>query len=278
MSAPVLPLESLQRWMQAVVVHPGEIDEALSGPASVELPAERVAEVIRPTDVLTAAERIEIYHSMYLLRMEETLAGDYEALKHFLGDDAFLKLVTDYVQVHPSRSYSLSHLADHLVEFVARYPALRRPEFCLELASLEHAISRVFNAEAEVPLDEAAVAAVPAEAWESARLVPIRAFRLMSFRYPVNAYLESVREEDHDHHPKPRLRSEWVAIHRRDFAMKRRSMSREAHDLLADLTSGTPLGPALEAAVKRTRKLAPETLSGWFREWVADGIFARVEL
>jgi Putative DNA-binding domain len=279
MSATAFPLERVQRWMQAVVVHPGEIAEALAAPAAAaEVPPVQVGDVILPTEALSSAERVGIYHSMYLLRMRDALAGDYEALKHFLGDHDFFELVRAYVQAHPSRSYSLNRLGDHLPDFVGALNTLKRRDFCHDLARLECAMAQVFDAEEVAPLSEAQIAAVPAQAWEGARLKTIPAFRLLGFRYPVNAYLQTVREDNHDH-PKARLRNEWIAIYRRDYAVWRLSLSRDAFDLLTDLAAGVPLGAAIEAALRR-RKRAPsaEALSSWFREWVSGGVFARVEL
>src|SRR5262245_32289965 len=100
-----LPLPSLQRWMQAVVAHPGRVEEAVADPAAAaELAPAGIEELILPSRSLTPVERVGIYHGMYLLRMEEALATDYPALKHFLGDEAFRALVRGYVQAHPSRS------------------------------------------------------------------------------------------------------------------------------------------------------------------------------
>lgn len=279
MSAPNLPLDRLQRWMQAVVVHPGTVEEAVAGPgAAAELGPEHVGDVILPTARLTPIERVGIYHSMYLLRMQEALDKDYEALKHFLGDDGFFQLVRDYVQVHPSRSYSLNRLGDRLPEFISSASQFRRRAFCHDLARLECAMAQVFDAPETTPLGAEQIAAVPPEAWERARLRTIDAFRLLAFRYPVNAYLQSVRDDNHDH-PKPRQKNEWLAIYRKDFAVWRLSLSREAHDLLADLASGVRLGAALESALRRSRRsLTAEALSGWFREWVSGGVFASVEV
>jgi hypothetical protein len=278
-SAAVLPLEQLQRWMQAVVVHPGDTAAALAGPdAAAVLAADRVGDVILPTDALSPADRVGIYHSMYLLRMHDALANDYEALRHFLGDHGFFELVRDYVQVHPSRSFSLNRLGDHLPDFVATAATLARRDFCHDLARLECAMAQVFDADEVAPLSQAEIAAVPAEAWEGARLRTIPAFRLLAFRYPVNAYLQSVREDDHAH-PKARLKNEWVAVYRRDFAVWRQSLSRDAHALLTDLADGMTLGAAIEAAMQRggKRPLSTDALFRWFREWVSGGVFRSVE-
>ncbi|HET7292102.1 MAG TPA: DNA-binding domain-containing protein [Vicinamibacteria bacterium] len=281
MSALPLPLDRMQRWMQAVVVNPGSAEAGVRSPeAQREVPAERIGDVILPSATLTPVERVGIYHGMYLLRMRDALAGDYPGLEHFLGDGGFLRLVNEYVQAHPSRSHTLNRLGDHLPGFVAGHATLPRREFCAELARLELAVTDVFDAPEAPPLGQDAIAAVPAEAWERARLRPIAAFRLLAFRYPVNAYLQSVRDEDHDHHPKPRLRSEWVAVFRRDYAVYRLELSKPAHDLLADLVRGERLGDAIAAALERPGRQRPsaEDLFRWFREWVSGGIFAEVRL
>ncbi len=277
--APEVGLERLQRWMQAVIVHPGDIAEALHCQgAQDEVPAEAVGDVILPSKTLAPAERVAIYHGMYLLRMEEALGTDYPALKHFLGDEGFFDLVRDYVQVHPSRNYSLNPLGRHLPEFVKSATGLKRPDFCHELARLEWAVALAFDGPETPRLSEAQIAAVPPEAWETARLEPVGTFQLETFRYPVNDYLQTVVEDNHDH-PKARLKDSWIAIYRRDFTVYRLDLSRAAHDLLADLSRGTPLGDAIGAAIKTGGRRAPSEheLFRWFRQWVSVGVFQSVQ-
>lgn len=273
-------LAVLQRWMQAVVVHPGSIEEAVGSPeAGRDVRPADIGSVILPSASLSPAERVEVYQRMYLLRMEEALETDYPALQHFLGAERFRDLVRDYVQSFPSRSYSLNRLGDHLPEFV-RTAKVPRPEFCHDLARLELAVSQVFDEEETPALTEAEIAAVPAEAWEAARLVPIAAFRLMALRYPAGAYLTSVKDDDHENHPRPRLQAEHVAVYRRDYAVWRHDLTRPAHDLLADLVAGRTLGEAVAAALGRGGRRAPteEALFRWFREWMSSGIFQAVYL
>jgi hypothetical protein len=274
------PLDGLQRWMQAVVVHPGTTDEAVASPdAQREVPAEALGEVILPSPTLSPVERVGVYHDMYLLRMHDCLAGDYEALKHFLGDRGFIDLVRDYVKQHPSRSYSLNRLGDHLPEFLETASGIRRRGFSVDLARLERAVARVFDAPEMPPLSEAALAAIPEAAWEGARLRTVPGFELLSFRYPVNAYLQTVRDDDHDH-PKPRVRSSWAAVYRHDYSVWRLDLTRPEHDLLRDLSSGQPLGAATATALKRGGRRAPkeDDLFAWFRRWASGGMFATVDL
>lgn len=274
-----MPLGDLQRWMQTVIVHPGDVDEAVASPdAGAILPLDRLGDVILPSATLTATERVGIYHGMYMLRMYDALAFDYPGLEHFLGPDRFHDLVHAYVQAHPSRSYTLNRLGDHLPEFLQTASVPRRA-FCHDLARLELAVTEAFDAAETSALSEAAIAAVAPDAWERARLRPVASFRLLALRYPVNDYLQSVRDEDH-RHPAARAKNTWVAVYRRNYAVYRLDMSRVAHDLLADLASGMPLGQALGAALQRGGRPQPEpdVLFRWFREWMSGGVFQSVEL
>jgi putative DNA-binding protein len=273
-------LERVQRWMQAVLVHPGTLAEAVAGPeAAAELPPEHIGDVVLPSRTLTPTERVGIYQGMYLLRMEEALSTDFPGLKHFLGDEAFFELVRDYVQQYPSRHFSLNRLGDHFPDFVGAASGLRRPAFCEDLARLELAITHVFDAPETPPVSAETLAAVPAEDWERARLEPIAALRLVALRYPAGPYLDTLDDERH-RHPAIRRRDNWWAVYRRDYTVWRKELTRAAHDLLTDLLAGKTLGEAVEAALRRSgRSRAREAqLFRWFREWAADGLVRSVRV
>jgi hypothetical protein len=216
---------------------------------------------------------------MYLLRMEEALESDYPALKHLLGDSRFSALVRDYVAAYPSVTYTLNRLGDHFPEFVAKWKGAPRRAVAHDLARLELAMAEVFDADETPPLSEADIAAVAPEAWERARLTPVAALRLLAFRYPVNAYFQSVRDESHDHPPLTR-KDTYLAIYRRDYTIWRHDLSRPAHDLLADLVAGKPLGKAVASALARGGRYAPtaDQLFRWFREWATGGVFTAIRL
>jgi hypothetical protein len=272
-----LPLERLQRWMQEVVVHPGTIEEALSSPAAAAHAA-GAAELILPSRTLEPAERIEIYQGMYVLRMAEALASDYPALQHFLGGHAFHELVRDYVQVHPSRSYTLNRLGDHLPDYLENARTLKQHAFLAELARLELAVAQVFDAPEVAPLSEAQIAEVPLEDWERAVLQPVPAFRLLTMRHNANDYAQAVKQETRP--PRPRPGTSYVAIHRRAYAVYRHALPRAGHDLLQKLADGVALGDAVRTAMKRRgRERAQEQqYFRWFRDWVAGGVFASVRI
>ena len=239
-------LNQLQLWVQQYV---------RGSDASLDA----VESIITPSSGMTSPERIGVYREMYLVRLVEALETDYPGLRHFLGAVEFARVVGRYVDSFPSRSYTLNRLGDHLPEFLG-------PGFAGELAQLELALSEVFDAEESPVLSAAAIAAVPPDSWESAVLLPINAFRLLSFHYPVSAYLTAV--QDSTPSPPIRRKRSYVACYRRQYAVHRIDLTRPAFQLLTDLAAGVPLGKAVKTYGKQ--------LFPWFQEWAAEGLFRAV--
>ena len=272
-------LERVQRWMQALIQDQGSCEEAIqSKRAQAEIPAEQAGAVVLPSKTLSSFERLNIYREMYLLRMEEALASDYPALKQFLGGEEFMRMVARYVEVYPSRSYTLNRLGDHVPEFVATLEDLPEKDFCYDLARLELALTGVFDAGETAPLAAEAVRAVPQEAWETARLKPIEAFCLLEFEYPVSRYLGFVDEEN----PAPRLgkKKTWVVAYRSKYRVHRMDLTEAGYALLAALAAGTTVGDAIVGVMTRRWRPAvkQKQLFEWFRDWMAEGLFQAVEV
>jgi hypothetical protein len=273
-----LTLPSLQGWMQAVIEHPGAVEEAVDAPAArAALDPAEIERVIRPSRTLTSVERVGVYHGMYLLRMVEALEGDYPAVAHFLGQEGFADLVTRYVQAHPSVSYTFNRLGARFPEFLRESRGIRHRAFAADLARLELLVTEVFDAPESPAWPAEEVARVPHDAWEAARLEPIAAFRLGAFGYPVNAYLQSVKEEKHDHPPTAR-QATWTAVWRKNYEVWRLDLSKPQHDFLKALAKGRPFGKAVLDAARGLQGEAGEQLFRWLRDWVAEGMFTKLDV
>ncbi len=213
-------------------------------------------------------ERLAVYQGMYPLRMHDALAADYPGLEAFLGDHLFGHFVADYVAVHPSRSYTLNRLGDHVPGFVKTWHHPKRA-FLADLARLELAITETFDA-AE---DDGAPAAPPPHVdadWESRRFGIAPTLRLLSFRYPVGPALDALKA---GRRGLPRPRTSWVAMYRRSFVVWRQDLTRGEFHLLSALAAGEPLGKALRARGAQGRQAAlAAAVRRAFRIWTSEGI------
>ncbi|MDE2758010.1 MAG: DNA-binding domain-containing protein [Acidobacteriota bacterium] len=271
-------LGNTQKWMQAVILHPGSDHQAVASPRARKLvPASEFPSLIRPSRTLDSFDRIGIYRGMYLARLQEALEADYPGLRHFLGPKRFSDLVRGYVDRYPSQSYTLNRLGDHLPKFIQSSPGIARKDFLYELARFELLMSRLFDAEESPVLTPEAIAAVPPECWETARLEPVAALSVQALRYPVGAYLEAVRQGKP--RPSTRRKKHWAVVYRRQYALRWLDLSPAAYRLLHALVNGVPLGEALSGVLRRGRQPVGEVqLFSWFRGWVTEGLFQAVEL
>ena len=273
-----LGLPRLQKWMQAVIEQPGTADEAVASDAArAQLDPSDIGRVILASKTLTPVERVGVYQGMYLLRMIEALEGDYPAVAHFLGDEEFADLVARYVAAHPSTSYTFNRLGRRFPEFIRRTRGVRKKAFVADLARLELAVTEVFDAPESPAWPAEEIARMPHEAWERAVLKPIAAFRLGAYAYPVNAYLQSVKEDNHDH-PGVGRKPTHVAIWRKRYEVWRLDLPEPAFDFLQSLARGRPFGKAVASAARglQGKGNAGDQLFRWLRDWVAEGMFERV--
>lgn len=263
--------ENLQHWMVEVITHTGSIEAALASPAAAALvEPSRIGELVRPTEELTSAERLGIYHGMYLLRMEEALSSDYPALRRRLGARRFADLVAAYVAAHPSSSYTLNRLGDALPAFLATRATSPAREALAELARLEQGITEAFDADESPTLAASTLSNLPPETWGACRFVPQAALRLVCTRHDVGEQLDAL------HAGRPvraaRRRRTHIVLFRRDYEVRRLTVGRAEFRLLEVLCAGATLGDALTHVPERHA----DQVFAWFQSWLAGGVFSSV--
>src|SRR5688572_9627272 len=177
-------LDEVQRWLFTYITEPGDRAGALAAAEREAGLASGSAErLVLPSPTLAPLERISIYRNTYLLRMEEALETDFPCLQSALGPEAFFRLVEEYVQVHPSRFWTLNHLSVEFAAWVGQVRWLGRQRAPLgELAQLEWALCQVFDAPSSSVLDPSGLAAHPPDRFVDLRFEPIPALRLVASR------------------------------------------------------------------------------------------------
>jgi hypothetical protein len=285
-------LDQLQRWMQAVLMHPGGAAEGVASAAArqvIDVAAEQAERVVTRSRALSALERLAIYNRAYYARLLDCLRESYPVLFHALGEDAFGAFALAYLQQYPSRSYTLNHLGENFPRYLAESrPADEGgaagpswPDFIIDLATLEWTYDEVFDGpgvEGQPLLDAEALRAVPPERWPEARLLPVPCLRLLELRYPVHLYYTAVRRQEEADFPEPA--ETRLAITRRQYIIRRHELGRAQFVLLDALLRGATVGEAINRAgdTADDEERFATALGEWFRDWTAEGFFRAVEL
>jgi hypothetical protein len=293
-------LDELQRWLQAVVTHPGGAAAGIDSAEArdqIALAPRQVERVVTRSQALSAIERLEIYNRAYFARLLECLREEYSVLAAALGSELFDSFAIGYLEAHPSQSYTLSRLGAGFPEFLAdtrpktggtlvtppdssseeNGPIADWPEFLIDLARLERAINEVFDApgcEGRPLLDGTKLSAISPARWPETRLVCVPCLRVMQLSHPVNDYFSAIRRGEKP--PIPAPAPTHLAITRRDYRVLRYPLEPAQQELLQALLEGEPVGRAIERAAAvslLTYAQLAGALREWFRFWTAEAFF-----
>jgi hypothetical protein len=290
-------LASVQRWMQAVIMHPDGVAAGTQSEEArqhIEVSPGELEQVVSRSRNLTSEERLEIYHYAYFSRLLECLRNIYPMVAKTLGEEIFDALAIGYLHSHPSGSYTLDRLGDNFPRYLhesrpdlddAGEPSETWPDFLIDLARLEWNIGEVFDGpgvEGQTTLGTEQLLGMDPNRWPEVRLSPAPCLRLLSFRFPVNDYFTSLRQaaDDAGLPSIPQPAESWLALSRRDFVVRRHALEVAQYELLASLAGGQTIGAGIEQlAAKATvdfDRLADQ-LQEWFRTWTAAGFFMGLE-
>ncbi len=274
------PFGDLLDWFSTVVTNPKSAADgvAQAEPIQARLGAERVEGIVKPTDRMTAVERMGIYQYAYHARLVGCLEDDYPVVADALGASRFELLARKYIEAHPSDRPNLNPFGRHFPEFVATQKAwLDDWAFIRDLARLEWALVEVLHAAPHEGLSMASLEALPQVEWPEIRLPPSPTLRFLELDYPVNAYFQANRRGESVAIPAPSPSA--TAVYRVGYRLWRMDLSPAMAEVLGALVRGATLGEALACLedprfaeeVKETQVMV------WFKEWVVGGFFAPFE-
>ena len=261
--------------------------------------------LVRGDARLDATGRIDIYAGMYFYRLRDALAEDYPRVVAVIGGARFHNLITDFLLVHPSHSWSLRFVGEPLAGFIAAHPLSREYPFLADLARLEWARVEAFDDEDAEPIARLRVAGLAQERIARLRLGLVPASRLLALEHAVAPlWLELARSGEataaggHDSEAAvdtghfeeipparvavPRREASWFRVWRHGFKVYHRGVRADEHAclvLLRDAGATLPeIGDViLEHAAKRGVKgsvqdEATRRMAGLFELWLSEGL------
>jgi len=262
----VQQLREAQRWLGAIVLEPGRLDD--------DAFAAEIADVLVCSSPEAVTARLRAYTGGYPARIGEALAEMYPALKHVVGVSAFAALVARYVPHVPDGIYNLSDVGVSLAEFLAGDTLTRDFPFASDLARLEHAVHAAFHARERPPLDPASLADWTMEDWSSAVLDFQPSVTLVSSAWPVRDVWDARDTPVEDIDIALEGRPQQVLVHRSGYDVVCEALDVEEADALEQMQEGARLGEAIERIAERGGD--PEAVTRWFARWTARGLITGV--
>jgi hypothetical protein len=261
-------LAQMQSWMQSALIRP-------DGRTTTAAPEHLVNESSR----LTAARHLSIYRLSYIARLRECMKNQFSALAYALGEELFQMFADQYLDAHPSGSYTLNDLGRRFPDFLEE----TRPDaageekeswidFIIQLAQFEYTLSVIFDEDS----DEETRPATDSAPDERLKLAP--ALRLFQHRYPVcRYYLDVTRKKEPE---LPFEEESYSAVTRNDYRLSLLEIKPAQYYFLDVLAKGGSVAEAKEHFVGNygfDAERLDNAWSRWRETFIAAGFFRVTE-
>ena len=206
------------------------------------------------------------------------MRSDFGALARALGPATFHDLVKTYLMAHPPSHPSLRYAGKDLAPFLETEPFAsiftRRCAYCADLAHLEWALSKAFDAEDAPVLVREDLARVAPEAWAGLRLKPSPSLTLLSLGFPVQTVRERFdhesEEETWDAPPALEPAQTYLRVWRRKEQVYYRSIPALEAELLGSLERGVDFGTLCERVAQEVSDGgAAARAAGFLEAWIS---------
>ncbi|MDR6969393.1 hypothetical protein J2X31_003424 [Flavobacterium arsenatis] len=138
-----LSINHIQNWMQAMLTQHVPVFH-------LDIPTNQI---IKDSKRLSASQHLSIYRQSYIARLRSCMQSQFKCLAYALGESLFQDFADQYLDSHPSTSYTLNNLGKNFAAFLEKtrpqdeYEEENWPQFMIELATFEYALSEAFDAQ-----------------------------------------------------------------------------------------------------------------------------------
>lgn len=196
-----------------------------------------LARMVSPSAEESTSTGMQAYRDAYLLRIDEALRTDFDAVHQILGDDDMLALTSDYVEKYPSRHPSIRWIGRSLPQFIAESSRWSGLPLLAEVARYEWAKSCLFDHEdtAVATLEE--LQGIDPELWGNMRLEMISALNVMSLPANVPPICQQLAQRENIESADLEDEVPWL-LWRKEMIVHWRSLDEIEHAALLAVLSG----------------------------------------
>lgn len=241
---------------------------------SLQAGDDAVAGHLAGSEKLAVSERLGIYQNAYRSRLVEALGKDYPVVQALLGEAGFTTLCHAYIDVHPSRSFSLRWLGQSMASFLSNPDY---PPHLPELARFEWAMVGAFDAADVVVAKEADLTSIPPEAWPALKLRFHPSMHTVSCYWNVLALWRAVQDKtplpDPVALPQPLAHLVW----REHLTTRYRTLEVDETDAMEGVARGDSFAALCERLTRRhADEAVPLRAVSLLKRWLTEGLISEI--
>jgi hypothetical protein len=232
-----------------------------------------VSQAVLANGGLDVARRLNIYHHAYRARLVDALRDSYGHTASYLGDEQFDAVARAYLAAHPSFDPNLRWFGASFSQWAAAEHAAD-PELS-ELAALDWALRRAFDASDATPLALSELARVPPEAWASIGFVFHPTCARLVLRHNTLAIWHALDQDAAPPAAEPLAQPSDVLIWRHELQPHFRSLGDLEASALSSLSHGESFAATCAALAAASPDIDVVAQAGhMLRRWAEDGLLA----
>jgi hypothetical protein len=223
-------------------------------------------------------ERLQVYATMYRLRVAEALESQFPRIARALGPDAFGEAAVAFVAAVPSRNPSLRWIGRGFPDWLAANHA--DATTLAPLARLEWARADVFDLADQPALTVEALRSLPPNAFADLPLRLIDAHRFVDAGAATLAVWAQLREDGQGDGDASAAQDAGggTLVWRQDVAVYHRGLTGDERAALESVAAGTTFGRVCERLGDGlTDEEAAARAFAWLSTWALDGLLAARE-
>lgn len=218
--------------------------------------------------------RLAIYRNAYYLRLIDILGMDYGVLKTIVGPDTFKQLAVNYINAHPSKSYSIRAFGRNFPQHLTTETEI--PAYLAEMANFEWELTAVLEAKDAPHVTIEEMSQVPPDAWATLKFELHPSVKFMDFQYNIPEIWKLVRE-DEQATPNPiqsETKQHWL-LWRFNLESYFAPLNTEQLFMLQAIQAGKNFGEICEELCQwLDEEEVIQFAAGNLRTWIGDGVFS----
>jgi hypothetical protein len=198
---------------------------------------------------IAAERRIQVYRNNSLITLGEALKATFPVVCRLVDERFFDYAARTFIQAHPPRQPRLAEYGDQFADFLAGFAPAQPLPYLADVARLEWAINAAYHAPDREPLQPAAIAALPADAYPGLIFTLDPASALLRSPYPVDELWRANRPDRDGSGVDLGAGECRLLVHRIDDDVRLQRLSAGELAMSEALAAGRTLGDAFAAAV-----------------------------
>lgn len=233
---------------------------------------------VSSTREVPADSRLEIYRNAYRERLIETLASDYEILAKLIGNDAFRRLCTAYIDKYPSNHYSLRWFGKHLSTLLDYSPDKGNHEWEAEMAQFEWTFIQAFDAADSVIVTEQDAAGIPPDQWPTLSVSFHPSVHLIPLWWNTLDLWQTAKNDTPLPDPVRLAQYHHCLMWRKELVTQYRSLNSDEAAALSAALSGANFSEICGALAEelQDQEQVPIKAAGYLKGWLATGMLTKL--